>query len=148
MKKPLVWLLGAVGAYWLISRTVRAAYNITYSIAGFSFTQVAGNNFVVNIRMTNNSDATIPLLGARVGGNITVNNSVYLGTAQGQLDMLLPARASVVVPVYMNVAPDYISGGVVALMTLLNKTGVSLTFNGALTVAGVSQPVAIEYKLL
>lgn len=148
MKKPLIWLLGAVGVYWLVSRTVRAAYNLSYSIAGFSFASSQYGNFLINVRIINNTPVTIPLLGAIIGGNITVNNSMYLGTARGQLDMVLPANGQLVVPVYLNVQPDYISGGAVALMALANKTGFELNFNGALTVAGVSQPVQINYKLV
>jgi len=143
-----LWLAGAVGILWLVNRTVRAAYNLSYSIAGFSFASSALGNFIVSVRIVNNSAVTIPLLVATIGGNITINNSVYLGKAVGTLDMLLPANGSLVVPVYLDVKPDYISGGAVALMQLVNKSGVNINFNGALTVAGVSQPVAISYNLM
>lgn len=148
MRKPLLWIAGAVGLIWLVNRTARAAYNIAYSVAGFAFTNSEWGNFVVNVRMVNNSAVTIPLMGATIQGNITLNNSVYLGRAVGTLDMLLPANGALVVPVFLDVQPDYLAGGAVALMQLVNKTGVELTFNGALTVAGLSQPVAVAYKLL
>jgi hypothetical protein len=148
MKNGLLWLLGAGAVYWLVNRTVRAAYNLSYSVAGFSFANSYQGNFLVNVRIINSSSAAIPLLGAIIGGNITVNNSIFLGTARGQLDMVLPSNAELIVPVFLNVSPDYMSGGVVALMSLVNKAGFELNFNGALTVAGVSQPVQINYKLL
>lgn len=147
--KAIAIALGVGAAVLLFFRSRKDIFGLNYSIVGVSSLNVInGLSAIINVRIQNPGVTPFPMYNTTISGQVNVNNSLSLGTATGTMNETLAPGSAIIVPVSVVVNPAILTGGLPAVLQLLNGSGVLFSFVGKITIGGVSSPLNLSYKVL
>lgn len=148
-KRMIAIAAGVAGlAYLLFNRARKDVFGLNYSIVGVSGIDLLNMTVSLQVKITNPTITPFPLYKTTVTGNVSVNNSMVLGTATGYADQLLSPGSAVIVPVSVRVNPAVFNANLGDLVSVLSASGVLFSFSGKITVGGVESPLNMSYKVL